>query len=80
LATPAAQAAAMVQSLARNHALVDGNKRIAWAATKLFLRFTGVALRAPSPEVGERFVLDVVDGSLNVREITERLASWSTPA
>jgi death-on-curing protein len=73
------QAAALLQSLARNHALVDGNKRMAWAATKLFLRFNNLALRAPSPEAGERFVLDVVDGSLAVQEIAERLASWSTP-
>lgn len=73
------QAAALMQSLVRNHALVDGNKRMAWAATKLFLRFDGIALRAPSPEVGERWVLDVVAGSLTVREIAQRLESWSTP-
>lgn len=73
------QAAALLHSLARNHALVDGNKRMAWAATKLFLRFNNLALRAPSPDIGERFVLDVVDGSLGVPEIAERLASWSTP-
>lgn len=75
----AIQTAALLQSLARNHALVDGNKRIAWAATKLFLRFNNLALRAPSPEVGERFILDVVEGSLAVPEIAERLTSWSTP-
>ena len=59
---------------------MDGNKRIAWAATKLFLRFNSLALRAPSPEAGERLVLDVVDGSLAVPEIAERLQSWSVPA
>ena len=73
------QAAALLQSLARNRALVDGNKPMAWAATKLFLRFSNLALRAPSPEAGERFVLDVVDGSLAVQEIAARLASWSMP-
>ena len=74
------QAAALMQSLARNHALVDGNKRMAWAATKLFLRFNGIVLRAPSPEIGERFVLDIVAGSLAVPEIAQRLENWSTPA
>lgn len=73
------QAAALLHSLARNHALVDGNKRMAWAATKLFLRFNHISLRAPSPEVGERFVLGVVDGSLAVPEIADLLTSWSTP-
>lgn len=72
-----AQAAAMMQSLARNHPLVDGNKRLAWAATKLFLRFNGVALRAPSSDDGETFVLDVVTGSLTVAETAERLEAWS---
>ena len=75
----AVQAAALVQSLARNHALVDGNKRLVWAATKLFLRFNHISLRASSPEVGERFVLDVTDGSLAVPEIADLLTSWSTP-
>lgn len=74
-----AQAAALMQSLVRNHALVDGNKRMAWAATKLFLRFNGIALRAPSPDVGETFVLDVVAGSLTLSAIAARLAGWSTP-
>ena len=77
--TLSAQAAAMVQSLARNPALVDGNKRMAWAATKLFLRFNDIALRAPSPAGGEQFVLDVIAGSLAVKEIALRLAGWSTP-
>lgn len=74
-----AQAAAMMQSLARNHPLVDGNKRLAWAATKLFLRFNGVGLRAPSPEDGETFVLDVVRGTLAVGEIADQLEAWSIP-
>lgn len=74
-----AQAAALMHSLARNHALVDGNKRMSWAATKLFLRFNGIALRAPSPDEGERFVLDVAPDSLTVPDIAQRLASWSTP-
>ncbi|MBV9119453.1 MAG: Fic family protein, partial [Chloroflexi bacterium] len=31
------KAAALLQSLCRNHALVDGNKRLAWLATVVFL-------------------------------------------
>ncbi|ODQ95512.1 death-on-curing protein [Mycolicibacterium holsaticum] len=38
------KAAALLQSLARNHALVDGNKRTAWAATWTFLYLNGVEL------------------------------------
>ena len=32
------KAAALLHSLARNHPLVDGNKRLAWLATYVFLR------------------------------------------
>lgn len=77
--TLSAQAAALMQSLARNHALVDGNKRMAWAATKLFLGFNGIALRAPSSDAGEQFVLGVIAGSLALTDIAQRLADWSTP-
>lgn len=71
------QAAAMMQSLVRNHALVDGNKRMAWAATKLFLMFNGIVLKAPSVDSGERFILDVIEGGLTVPEIAGRIDQWS---
>ncbi|WP_283610992.1 type II toxin-antitoxin system death-on-curing family toxin [Mycolicibacterium poriferae] len=38
------KAAALLQSLARNHALVDGNKRTAWAAAWTFLFINGIEL------------------------------------
>ncbi|MFC7623983.1 type II toxin-antitoxin system death-on-curing family toxin [Microlunatus sp. GCM10028923] len=74
-----AQAAALMHSLARNHTLVDGNKRMAWAATKLFLLFNGITLRAPSPDEGERVVVELATGSLALPDIAQRLNSWSTP-
>lgn len=44
------KAAALLQSLARNHALVDGNKRTAWAAAWTFLHINGFEL-APEFDV-----------------------------
>ena len=35
------KAAALLHSLARNHALVDGNKRLAWTACLTFLAING---------------------------------------
>lgn len=35
------KAAALLESLARNHALIDGNKRTAWTITVLFLWLNG---------------------------------------
>ncbi|GAB3767616.1 type II toxin-antitoxin system death-on-curing family toxin [Microlunatus parietis] len=75
-----AQAAALMHSLARNDPLVDGNKRLAWAATKLFLLFNGITLRATSLQEGERFVLGVATGSLDLLDIGQRIANWSTPS
>jgi death on curing protein len=38
------KAAALLQSLAVNHPLIDGNKRLSWLVTDVFLRFNGVEL------------------------------------
>ncbi|MFF9280441.1 Fic family protein [Streptomyces griseosporeus] len=44
------KAAVLLHSVARNHALVDGNERTAWLAMRVFLRFNGVtAGTAPPP-------------------------------
>jgi death-on-curing protein len=58
------KAAALLQSLARNHAFVDGNKRTAWAATWTFLGINGVALATGfDVDRAEEFVLDVATGA-----------------
>ena len=36
------KAAALLQSVVKNHALVDGNKRLGWLATATFLELNGV--------------------------------------
>ncbi|MEV0158814.1 type II toxin-antitoxin system death-on-curing family toxin [Nonomuraea fuscirosea] len=36
------KAAALLQSLAVNHPLIDGNKRLSWLVTDVFLRYNGV--------------------------------------
>lgn len=52
-----AQAAALMHSLTLNHAFVDGNKRVAYAATKIFLRLNGIRLKV-DPDEGEAFIVD----------------------
>jgi len=49
------QAAALMQSLAMNHPFMDGNKRVAFALTAVFLRLNGLKLMVPAQE-GVRFV------------------------
>ena len=65
------KAAALCQSLDNNQALVDGNKRLAWLTTKVFLAINGQRLSA-SADDGERFMLDLVAGD----EDLELIASW----
>lgn len=43
-----AEAAALMESLAINHPFVDGNKRIAFAATDIFLRINGYRINCES--------------------------------
>ncbi|AXG78106.1 type II toxin-antitoxin system death-on-curing family toxin [Streptomyces paludis] len=72
------KAAALMESLARNHALVDGNKRIAWYATWVLLHLNGHPLR-PDFDVdeAERFVLSVCQGELEMPKIAELLPRFA---
>ena len=65
------QAGALLHSLARNHALVDGNKRIAWAGARVFLILNGIEL-AYTVDDAEAFVLAVARGEMEV----DAIAGW----
>ena len=67
--TFAGKAAALMHSLARNHALVDGNKRLAWSATRTFCLLNNHDL-AFTVDDAEQLVLAVARGDLDVAEIT----------
>ena len=45
------EAAALMESLAINHPFVDGNKRIAFAATDVFLHVNGYKINQPAMEI-----------------------------
>ncbi|MGZ8750361.1 MAG: type II toxin-antitoxin system death-on-curing family toxin [Pseudonocardia sp.] len=71
------KAAALLHSLARNHALVDGTKRLAWLATYVFLDINGCRVTATDDEV-VAFVLAVAAGQLDdVVPIAARLREWA---
>src|SRR3954454_11749835 len=59
-----AKAAALLHSLARNHALVDGNKRLAWLATYVFCAKNGVDLDVADDPAYD-LVVAVAEGSLD---------------
>jgi len=67
------QAGALMQSLAGNHAFIDGNKRVAFAATAVFLRMNGYVLEVGADEA-ERFLMDdVITGHAEIAVITDWL-------
>ena len=53
------KAAALLQSLVKSHPLIDGNKRLGWLATAVFLELNEAEItRAPNDDV-YRFVMEV---------------------
>jgi death-on-curing protein len=65
------KAAALLHSLVRNHALVDGNKRLAWSATRIFCLLNGRDLTYNIDEA-EDLMVNAASGELDVPQI----ASW----
>ena len=70
--TLAAKAAALMHSLAGNHALADGNKRLALLATVVFLRINGYLLDLSDDEAFE-LTMAVAAGQLDIDGIHKRL-------
>jgi death on curing protein len=66
------RAAALLHSLVGNHALVDGNKRLGWLATVVFLDLNGSEPDLTDDAAFE-LVMDVAAGSAEVPEIADRL-------
>jgi death-on-curing protein len=65
------KAAALIDSLIRNHPFVDGNKRTGIAAAGIFLQMNGYRLTASNEEL-EAFALQVTEARLSLEDI----AGW----
>ncbi|HEY7222220.1 MAG TPA: type II toxin-antitoxin system death-on-curing family toxin [Micromonosporaceae bacterium] len=71
-----AKAAALLSSVCQNHTLLDGNKRLAWAAAVTFLALNGVALPDIDVDAAESFMLSVANGRLTeVAQVEKELRS-----
>lgn len=70
---------ALVHSIARNRALVDGNKRLALGAASTFLGINGWRLTATNDEAYD-FIIDIATGTLDdVASIAQWLKLHSEP-
>ncbi|QIB45532.1 type II toxin-antitoxin system death-on-curing family toxin [Streptomyces aureoverticillatus] len=70
------KAASLLQSLATNHPLVDGNKRMAWMSTVVFLDFNGADMIEVDQDEAYKLVIEVAGGGLeDVGLIARRLTA-----
>ena len=73
--TPFLKAAALLDSVVNNHALVDGNKRLGWLAAIVFLDVNGIWIEAPDDSAYE-LVISVASGAADLSEVSRALESW----
>ena len=65
------KAAVVLESIVRNHPLVDGNKRLGWLATVVFLGLNGVDLDIADDDAYD-LVISVAEG----RRSWQETAQW----
>ncbi len=73
------KAAALMHSLVRNHALVDGNKRLAWSAVRVFFLLNGRDLIYTVDEA-EELMLSAAAGRVDAQGISAWLTAHLRPA
>ncbi len=66
------KAAALMHAIARNHPLIDGNKRLAWSATRTFCLMNGYDIKYSVTEA-ELLIVGIARGDYEVAEIVELL-------
>ena len=73
------EAAALMESLANNHAFLDGNKRIGLAVTDTFLRVNRFYLEL-EPLTAHRFITEAISKrEFRIRQIREWLTAYVHP-
>lgn len=74
------KAAALLQSVVKNHPLVDGNKRLGWLATAVFLELNDdSAVKASNDDVYE-LVVTIAAGKHTVEFIAKALREIVNPS
>ena len=73
------KAAALLDAVVRNHALVDGNKRLGWAAAAVFYDLNGFHLDPPSVDEAVDLVVAVAASHLDLSKLSQTLGRWARP-
>ena len=72
------KAAALLESLARNHPLIDGNKRLSWTLSVLFCWINGFAHDFSTDEAFD-LVLGVAQGTIEIADAATRIRPHLVP-
>ena len=67
------KAAALLQSIVKNHALIDGNKRLGWLATAVFLEINGASVVCASNDDIHDLVMSVAASDSSIAQIAKVL-------
>ena len=73
------KAAALLQSIVDNHALIDGNKRLGWLATAVFLEINGASVAAATNDDVFDLVMAVSSSASPIEEIARQLQQLHEP-
>lgn len=72
-----AEAAALMESLAISHPFVDGNKRIAFAATDVFLRINGWRLQRAQVQIHAEMMQMFESGTFDIAHLEPWLRGFA---
>jgi death-on-curing protein len=72
----ATKGAALLESIVRNRALVDGNKRLGWLGLVLMLALNGTRLDVDDDDEAYDLVIGVAEGRHDVASVAAVLRGW----
>ena len=73
-----AKAAALLESLTKNHALIDGNKRLGWAACSIFLSLNALEINETvSNDDVYDLVMAVAASHVTLEQVCVTLSEWT---
>lgn len=70
------KAAVLLESIVRNHPLVDGNKRLGWLAAYAFYGLNSLELEAPDDDAYV-LIIDLASGEADHQPAAAKLQQWA---
>lgn len=74
------KAAALLHSIVKNHPLVDGNKRLAWALTWVLFELNGHTSSYQPGDVFDFLLETAADHDVTIERIAANLHRWYSPS